>query len=428
MTLHDEFDRLLSAWFEADAPVREPEHLLDRVLAQTHRVRRRPGWLLRDRWLSPKATTRFAVASRTLIYAALLALVAAALIVGLSIVGSQQRLPPPFGFARPGLIAFDSDGRIFVANADGTGRRSLTSGPFDTGPTWSLDGTKLAYWARSGQEEPASLVVMDGDGHHSITVASGVSLQGRYSQPGSLIGDVAWSPDGRRLMFSALFNGSLTLFLAMADQFGATPIGDPMLRGTHPAWSPDGKTIAFSGGAYDSDRGVYLMNEDGSGTRRLTTVRGVGGMAFTAVWSPDAHLIAFTAAHAYADTIWVIGVDGANERAIAADPTWDELLPTWSPDGTMIAFVRSKPFCGCPGRVVIVNADDSDPIVLAEMDIAYGSQPIWSPDGTKIFAYLQARNDPLPDGVVVLPVDGSAPVLIPAPGIQGNGTWQRLAP
>jgi Tol biopolymer transport system component len=428
MTPRDDFDRLLSTWFEADAPAREPEHLLGRILAQTNRVRRRPGWLLRDRWLSPQATTRFAVASRTVTWAALLALVAAAIIAGLVLVGSQHRPPPPFGIARPGLIAFDSDGRIFVANADGTGRRQLTSGPLDIGPTWSLDGTKLAYWARSGQGEPASLVVMDADGHHSVTVTSGVTLQGHDSLVGNLIGDIAWSPDSRRLLFSSFFNGSWTLFLASADRYGATPIGDPTLRGTHPAWSPDGKTIAFGGGAYDLDRGVYLMNEDGSGARRLTTVSGVGGKVFTPVWSPDGQRIAFTAGGGYTASISVIGADGTHERAIAADPSWDENLPSWSPDGMRIAFERSAAGCGCPAQVMIVDADGSHSIALAERKIAYGSQPIWSPDGTKVFAYVLAPNDPLPGGVVVLPVDGSASVIIPAPGIQGVGNWQRLGP
>ena len=44
MNEHDELDRLLTAWLTADAPIREPEPLLDRVLARTARTRRRrPG-------------------------------------------------------------------------------------------------------------------------------------------------------------------------------------------------------------------------------------------------------------------------------------------------------------------------------------------------------------------------------------------------
>jgi hypothetical protein len=46
MTARDDFDGLLSAWFDDDAPGREPEHLLGQVLARTARTRRRPAWLV----------------------------------------------------------------------------------------------------------------------------------------------------------------------------------------------------------------------------------------------------------------------------------------------------------------------------------------------------------------------------------------------
>ena len=46
-------------------------------------------------------------------------------------------------------------------------------------------------------------------------------------------------------------------------------IGDEGVRGQDPIWSPDGKRIAFRGGSNDGDRGIFLMNVDGSDVRRL---------------------------------------------------------------------------------------------------------------------------------------------------------------
>ena len=54
-----------------------------------------------------------------------------ALLVSIALVGlvGGRRHPLPAGLARPGLIAFDSAGDIFVSPADGTPARALTQGP-----------------------------------------------------------------------------------------------------------------------------------------------------------------------------------------------------------------------------------------------------------------------------------------------------------
>ncbi len=115
-----------------------------------------------------------------------------ALLVALAIiVGSQRRLPPPLGIAKPGLIAFDLNGTIWTANPDGTGRRRLTSGPSDGGETFSPDGTEIAY-AAAARDMSTSLIVMDADGGHPRTVAEHLAE----------VGDIVWSPDSRRVAFS----------------------------------------------------------------------------------------------------------------------------------------------------------------------------------------------------------------------------------
>ncbi len=53
-----EFDRLMTAWFEEEARVREPDDLLDRTIARTARRRPRPAWLLPERWIPMELTMR----------------------------------------------------------------------------------------------------------------------------------------------------------------------------------------------------------------------------------------------------------------------------------------------------------------------------------------------------------------------------------
>ena len=49
--LSPDFDRLMTAWFEADAQVRVPDTLLDETLTRTSSRRPLPIWRLPERWL-----------------------------------------------------------------------------------------------------------------------------------------------------------------------------------------------------------------------------------------------------------------------------------------------------------------------------------------------------------------------------------------
>ena len=101
--------------------------------------------------------------------ALLTALAAGAIVAGSS---SGPTLPAPFGAADNGLIAFVSEGDIYVIEPDGSDRRQITSGLEGvSGPTWSRDGTRLAYWTGPAGE-PASLVVTDVDGSDPVAVAT----------------------------------------------------------------------------------------------------------------------------------------------------------------------------------------------------------------------------------------------------------------
>ena len=145
MTARDDFDRLLSAWFDDDAPGREPEHLLGQVLARTARTRRRPGWLVPERWLSVQLVTRWQtvprVAPLVVALGLLLALLAAALLLS-----GRPRLPAPFGPAANGLIAYMSGPQIVVAPIGGSDPRPLTPAADVAGePVFSPLGRRIAY-------------------------------------------------------------------------------------------------------------------------------------------------------------------------------------------------------------------------------------------------------------------------------------------
>jgi TolB protein len=389
-------------------------------------------------------------------FRAILIIVAFALLLGLSIavVGSSIRLQPlpgPIGLARPGLIAFDAGGDIFVSNPDGTGRRPLTSGPStDVEPKWSRDGMKIGYLSMPASATTVEIHVMNADGSHDITIATTAAIVPPEGEPYIGSTRISWSGDGRFLAYTGQIDGTTRLLAARTDGGGSTPIGDPTLEGQDPTWSPDGGQIAFRGGRFDEDRGIYVMNADGSHLRRLTKADpGSVYSYFQPTWSPDSRAIAY--AKWVRDSLWqlwVVRVDDRVEKAIS-DASSDNEWPVWSPDGSQIAYIRYA-VDGSEGHFVVTDAQGADERRLTQP--VFGA-PVWSPDGLKLFGRVDGgdflfsntkhgltrawrEHGAAPHTVAVIDVASDGSVVLPivetnelrGSDLQGNGSWQGLEP
>jgi WD40-like Beta Propeller Repeat len=155
MTGPRDFDRLVTAWLDERVQPRAPDDVLDGALARTSRLRRRPAWRIRERWIPMRLSLALAVIPRAVIILVCLAL-AAALAAAVVVASQPTALPSLVGPARNGLLAYDSAGDIWVMNPDGTGQRQLTSGPErDSSPVWSRDGTRMAFWSFPPPAAPA---------------------------------------------------------------------------------------------------------------------------------------------------------------------------------------------------------------------------------------------------------------------------------
>lgn len=161
---------------------------------------------------------------------------------------------------------------IFIANADGSGARRLTSAPrtveaHDTESQWSPDGTKIAFTRVSRIGRAAVFVIRVG----------GTGL--RRLTPWRL--DAAspdWSPDGTRIIFNTHFDPGPG---QSANLYSMRPDGSRSRALTHhhggrahsfrPSWAPDGTRIVFA--RYTRARDgvdLYTMNPSGTGVARLT--------------------------------------------------------------------------------------------------------------------------------------------------------------
>ncbi len=449
---NEEFERRLASWLKADAPVDEPAGLLRSVVARTATTRRRPALAARlgliPSFAEGRSTVRFSWGARLLGVAALVAL----LVGGLLVVGSTPPLPSPTGPARAGVIAADIGGDIVVFDGDGSHQRNLTSSrDLDTSPSFSPDGTMIAYWSAADNGLPASLWVMnaDGSGKHKVT--------GSRDFEGSQNLQAAWAPDSRRIAFAVGdYYSSMALYVVNADGTDLHQVGGGTLSRSDPAWSPDGRLIAFRGhtigvlpDAYPPDPaiGVYVIAPDGTGQAKVSQSARAGGApnnysfggpyAGTAPsWSPDGRSLLFATGATDHHTLAIAAVDGHAEQALNL-PAGDDLLPIFSPDGSQIAFEQySASALDDLVTAYVVNTDGTGLRRLTSP----GTQPlnpmIWSPDGQRVVTYgmdyavielVPASQSPVP-GAAILPTI-SIQLGDPAPiGGPERVSWQRLAP
>ncbi len=186
-------------------------------------------------------------------------------------------------FARYIVTAPGGYSEIFVMNADGSDQRRLTQrrltqSKFDGSPTWSPDGTKIAFGRIDFITMPSSwgIFVMNADGSDQRAVASASDLQ-----------EPAWSPDG--LKFAVIGIGALNsyaTYLINVDGSNRTQITEPsvLFEDHDPAWSPDGSKITFircvdanGFGCWDTTSHLWVVNADGSNPTKLTDTQAVDG-------------------------------------------------------------------------------------------------------------------------------------------------------
>jgi len=423
----NDIDRLLANWFAADALEAAPAGLVEAIARTTATTRRRPGWLSLDRWLPvlPPAPTAVRMAA---LAALLLAMAFASLIVA----GTRPRVPPPFGPAKPGLFAMSIGGDIVTMTETGARPHALTTDDaWDSNPVFSRDGTRLAFWSWPSDSNLSDLVVMAADGSDRHTVAQATFFGHAYDGPA-----VAWSPDGRSIAYYVSDVSQSRVFVAGADGQGSVPVGDPAIKAGHPAWSPDGSLIAFNAGAFDRDRGVYLMRPDGTDIRRITATPGYDD-DFVPTWSPDGRHLAFTlngqvGGAGQRENLWMVDVDASNEHRVDAAAFLGSA--TWSPDGQRLAWLHAVADLSHPAEIDVAQADGTNIKRFAYDGLPKFGMPYdsyspcvgWTADGRRVVAILSNDNSVV-DRLIEIDPDGGAPLFIDAPGTRA-WTQQRLAP
>ena len=263
-------------------------------------------------------------------------------------------------------VAFESerDGNreIYVMNVDGSEQTNLSNSPaFDYGIAWSPDGTKIAF---SGGSE---IRVVDVGGNVVTNLTAGF--------------DPSWSPDGTKIAFSSDRDGYSRVFIMNASdgsdvtRLTERPASSPPQFEGLPNWSPDGTKIALTirHGPSSSPHGEILFTNG--------TFIGGGAPCCDTAWSPSGAQIAGTSCAVALcfgpPDVLIVNANGTGAASLTTDPAAD-MLPSWSPDGTRIAFVSDR---DGNNELYVMNPADGAEGVQSRLTIntARDTNPDWRP-------------------------------------------------
>jgi len=195
-------------------------------------------------------------------------------------------------------------------------------------PSWSPDSRRIAFVSSvpgAGESQICTLPV--GTGGERVVVCS---VDGEVS-------DLAWSPDGGQLGFVARD--------ADAAQYGAH--GQPREGKDMPPRRITRLLYRLNGAGWTTDRPtrIFVVPTDGSAAPRSMTAGPF--QAEGLAWSPDGNKIAFASARHetwdldLAVDLWLVAVEGEQEPERLTDGGAAYARPSWSADGTQLAYYVS---------------------------------------------------------------------------------------
>jgi Tol biopolymer transport system component len=259
----------------------------------------------------------------------------------------------PAAAAENGRIAFQANvgkfPQIFTIRPDGTGLKQIThvtrEDPGAENPVWLPDGRTIAFDAatRSG----VSIFTVPASGGTATELQLGI---------GDFNGDPAYSSDGAQLSFdqdpgkaAPTVHG---IFAANADGSNAhrvtTGIATKKAFDTESQWSPDGRQIAFTRVKNGRQAAIFVVNADGTGSKRLTPWR---LDAASPDWSPDGKTILFNtywdSPGGHASNLYAVSPSGGHRTALTHDRATKRSFvasfrPSWAPDGKRIVFAHVR--------------------------------------------------------------------------------------
>lgn len=226
-----------------------------------------------------------------------------------------------------------------------------------------------------------------GRGATSLLALTAMLALGAAATPGVQPAEAAFPGENGRIASGQLSgDASGQIGSVLGDGSDARILGS----GSEPEFSANGAWIVYA----DSPGAIWRMRADGQRKRRLTPNRRLEDMP---TWSPSGKRIAFVRQTRQSREIYTMNRNGRKVRRLTRNRA-SESAPAWSPDGRWIAFTRANR----RGRTVIHVMRPNGRRVRK---VTAGAWPSWSPVGKRI-AFSRTASGSLGDEIFTVRRNG----------------------
>lgn len=221
---------------------------------------------------------------------------------------------------------------IFKMDQYGGSLVGLTKSAYAGEPAWSRNNTKIAMVRERFDA--------NNKGHTDIWITNADGTNGHWARSSPFPYNLrypTWSPDGSRILLTIEQLGKpylATLTLA-TGQVKFVTIGGSGVQANYPTYDPTGKKILFVAA---NGASLQLINLDGTGRVKVASF---GKIMACPKFSADGGRIAFQMLDGFNVDLYVWNIAQQKNTRLTTDPGYDG-QPTWSPDGSKIAFMSTR--------------------------------------------------------------------------------------
>jgi len=294
--------------------------------------------------------------------------------------------------------------RMALLSVSDSDTRALTTPSeqyLDIDPAFSPDGSTVAFVRTNVGGMVSELFTVPAKGGE----AKRLTFDNR-----TICGSLAWTADGKEILFSSSRSGSPNLWRISASGGAPQPASGGSVNATSPAISLKGNQLAYEQKLFQDD--IWRLDLTGKKLRPGSPVPVIAatGVNIRPQYSPDGRKIAFESSRSGYTEIWVCDSDGSNCDAFTSLRGVSG-APRWSPDGRYLAF-ESRPEAHT--EIYIAEVGGGQPHLLSTFPGFDNGGPNWSRDGQWIYFYSNRER-----GVFQLwkvPRGGGAPIQITRKG------------
>lgn len=272
--------------------------------------------------------------------------------------------PLPTALPYSDHILYTSSGQLCLTTLDGEQTSKYPAAGRNLWfPVVSPDFSRAAFWSTSSGSYELWVYAFADQKLQPLTFFN-QKLSQAHLQNFNLHNAPAWTPDGKRIIFS---HGN-KLWSVDAQGFNLeTVLADGVFYA--PALSPDGKLLAYVS-ERDQARNLYVRRLSTNEEWPVTTFP-FTHQAGSPCWSPDGGLLAFALAAGEQVDIWMVRPDGEQLQRLTQDGYSNS--PAWSPDGRYLAFAsgRQDPY---RWEIWVMNRDGGGQFAVTRNG---GSAPVW---------------------------------------------------